>query len=173
MSEEFGEFIVLQVPHRGDPWCWSGYGRESYLRRVYASTRYSAYGIIYDRSTPAELAQCNYGLSREDPPEEYNEAEAGWLFELAQKYGWDTPIYCAAYLTGEDQYTTEPIDELDAVIACDSRDCSYYRLITSEEQFREIYRELTGPNAPRTGQCGPLVAADALRAAAEEIGWTL
>lgn len=168
-SDITDDWIVLEVPHRGEPRAYAGVGRDSYLNGTYRAAERSG-RAVFDRTTARELAD-NFGVDADAAPAEFAEADAAWVADLGAKHGWDTPLYRADWLLEEGAYQPEPVDEVDAAIAYNGHDLSGYYVVTSHDECLALLAHLEGDNAPRIGQCGPVRAASALRREAERIGW--
>jgi hypothetical protein len=162
-------WIALEVPHMLEPRVYTGSGKEMYLSGTYQAAERRS-GVVYECTTARELAS-GYGLTINDDAEAFADADATWVAEAGNTHGWDTPLYRADYALGEGEYRTEPVDEIEAAEAYNGHDLSFYRLITSAEECRELLDYLTGKQAPRIGKCGPVRAAAILRREAEQIGW--
>ena len=157
--------ILVEVPHRGDP--------TAYICRDSADlARAAEYecgdGEWYERTTVAELMDIDpdfdpvvYSLACQDYP------AAGNLRSLPGR----SVLYRADYYTGDaGHYCLETIEQDNAAIACIGHDLSSLRVVDQDGLMEEL-AYLEGPNAPRIGQCGPWVAAQALRRQAIKEGW--
>jgi len=150
--------IILSVPHRGDPRTWIAYGVDDYIVR--ASRAYIS-STVYEQTTVAKLLEC---FGEDDLPEIAGGIQ---IASLAP----DTVLYRADYLCGAGEYQVEAIDELEAIDAAEAHDVSGWYRVNNPAEYHDLIERLTGPQAPRIGQCGPLRAAWALRRAALNLGW--
>ncbi len=164
-----GEWIALEVPHRGEPVAYSGFDQSDYLAATYRASDRSD-GVVYECTTARELAN-GHGLTPDHDAQAFEEADASLVAELGIKHGWDTPLYRADWLLEPSKYVTHAVDEVDAAVAYNGHDLSYYSLITSADECREMLEYLEGDKAPRIGQSGPVRAASVLRQRAILLGW--
>ena len=156
------DWYVLKIPHRGEPTAFRCSGRDDFIARHYAADR-SLGGSIYQKTTPRELAS-DFGSNEKTIADDIGDDPfLQEIADLAQAYGWDTPMYRADYTREEGEYSPEPIDEVDAISAWASHDLSAWYLCRSEAEVLEALATLEGEHAPRVGQCGPIRAAAVLR----------
>lgn len=158
--------IELSVPHRGGPTATAYSDRADYIARCHAAYRD---GCIYVEITAADLAK-EWGLEMDAARETYEEADAGWILDLADRHGWHAPLYRADYL-GQSEYSPDRVSEFDACAAWAASDVSGHAIAETAAACTGLLMCLEGKYAPRWGQCGPLIAADVLRKAARDSGW--
>jgi hypothetical protein len=165
-----GEWIVLEVPHRGEPVSYSGFDQSDYLSATHRAAENSD-GVVFERTTARELAENHYGLTADHSAQAFEGEGATSVYELGVKHGWDRPLYRADWLEDPGKYVTHAVDEVDAAVAYNGHDLSYYSLITTPDECREMLEYLEGDRAPRIGQCGPVRAASVLQQRAILLGW--
>lgn len=154
--------VSLSVPHRGDPTAhaWLN-GRQQFISAMYEAAMRSD-GEVFEKITAAEMAT-QWGLGKDAPREEFEDADATFILDLATKHGWDTPLYRADYYNGGDTaYSSEEIDQFEAAKAYAGYDESGHWVVETKADARDLIDHLRSEHAPRVGQCGPVAAANAL-----------
>ena len=171
MTKPLKFWLVLSIPHRGEPTTWWADNEPDFCDTVMESYADSGF-VVWEQTTAAEMA-ANFGVSPAHSMEEFRVEGAVRIFDLAQQYGWDTPLYRADKYNNDDGaiYQPDEISLLDACIAAAAHDVSGFYLCRNPDEYHDVYAELTGPNAPRVGQCGPRVAAAALKKEAISLEW--
>ena len=160
--------IIVDVPHRGDPVAWTCHSPDDLYRAADRSwpgrcrdwySVSNAIGLLANMDGMWEAGDCPVLV----------EIGGGHVANL-QSLALDTLVYRADHLLGDGVYTLEMPDREEAALACLRSDLSSLIVVGKHEVNDEI-RILTGPDAPRIGQCGPIAVAIALAAAAGKLGW--
>jgi hypothetical protein len=128
---------VVEVPLEGKPRAWFAFEQEDLARKAHATRKREGW-TIFETATPRQLLQdCG-----KTPETQGAAAEHAEIFQLADTYGWDTTLYRADYLCGQQQYRPEPIAELDACFAAIKHDLKTCRMyLSNEEAANELYRD--------------------------------
>lgn len=85
---------------------------------------------IFEAQTPRQLLD----MFGETPDSQEAREEYGWIFDLAEKHGWDTTIYRADYLLGEGAYQAVPVTAFDACVAAVTHDLHSGRVFKTDEE---------------------------------------
>ncbi|MDF9391065.1 MULTISPECIES: hypothetical protein [Methylococcus] len=119
---------VVEVTSPGKANAWFAFDREDFSRKVRAAKEREG-RVIFATTSPRQLLEAA-GLTPASP-----EAEAGNgpIFELAEKYGWDTDLYRADDLLGEGVYDPEPVSEFEACVASLADGLHACRIYLSDE----------------------------------------
>ena len=161
--------ILVDVPHRGEPVAWTCYDPAD----LYRAADRSLPGRCrdwYSVSNAIWLLASMDGMWDGDDCPLLVEIGSGHVASL-QSLAPDTLVYRADYLLGDGVYTLEMPDQEEAALACLRSDLSSLYVVEQGMVVDEI-AILTGPDAPRIGQCGPVLVAIAIAKAAGKLGWT-
>jgi len=161
--------ILVDVPHRGEPTAWICPDQHDlYLAADHYCERRDQCWYL---SQPADVWTTSMdGMWDGDDCPVLVEIGSGHVASL-QSLAPDTLVYRADYLLGDGVYTLEMPDREEAALACMRSDLSSLYVV-EEHMVKDEIAILTGPNAPRIGQCGPVAVAVAIAHAAGKLGWT-
>ncbi|UZR27265.1 hypothetical protein [Methylococcus mesophilus] len=103
---------IVEVTAPGKANAWFAFDREDFSLKVRAAKEREG-RVIFAAATPRGLLEAA-GFTPDSPEAG---ASHGWIFELADKHGWDTELYRADELLGEGVYESEPVSEFEACVA--------------------------------------------------------
>jgi hypothetical protein len=132
-KEQGMNIYVVEIPHQRKPSAWSALDQADFVKGVRSAHAASRSGdTLFEKVTARELAgQFGYEAEdvvrmREDDP---------FLLDLAEKHGWDRPLYRADYINGvAAAYQAEPISEYDACVAYIRQDLSSCLVYDTDEE---------------------------------------
>lgn len=153
-------YIFLGVPHLGHP-----------SAHLVTDKRIVDTGEVFvDRQTPRQFLKECYGYDNTDEAREDGEdGIADYVGDLEKRFGLNTLLY-HVMSDNDDEWSVKPFNILELSMQNWTRDLSYGVFIQASEVAGELAR-LRGPNAPRIGKCGPLVAAAVLEETAKRFGF--
>lgn len=128
---------VVEIPREGRPLAWFAFDPEDFGRKVRAAKAAEGRTVFAARSPRQQLESA--GLSPDSPEAPAAQPEA---FDLAERHGWDTPLYRADYLLEPGVWQTEPVSELEACAAAvaDGREaCRVY--LSDQSAETALYRD--------------------------------
>lgn len=121
---------VVEIPHQRPASAWFSVDKEDFIRTVNSVHERSG-KTIFEEVTPRQLLLSMAGATPEAGDEVRD--EYGWIFELAEKHGWDSKLFRADFLTGEGGYQTEPVTEFDACVGAVMDDLHNGSVFLSDE----------------------------------------
>ncbi len=127
---------VVEFPHQARPSAWFAFDKDDFARKVRAKR--TGDRVIFEIGTPRQLLEAA-GLA---PDLAAARGEQPRIFDLAEKHGWDTPLYRADYLLGSCAFQAEPLSEFDAHVAAivdGLQNCRIY--LSDEAATAALYRD--------------------------------
>jgi len=107
---------VVEFPEQGRPRAWFAFDNRDFTRKVYADDARQDWEI-FDVVSPRELLEMLGTVPEADDVRDKFPAVCG----LADRNGWDTPLYRADYLLGPGEYRPEAVSESAACAAALSK----------------------------------------------------
>jgi hypothetical protein len=127
---------VVEFPHQARPTAWFAFDGEDFARKVEAKRADDR--TIFFVATPRQQLE-SVGCAPDSPGAR---TEYAGIFDLAERYGWDTILYRADYLLGEGVYQAEPASELDACVAAIAHGLRACRVYLSDgAAMAALYRD--------------------------------
>lgn len=118
---------VVEFPREARPTAWFAFEKQDFIRKVEA--RNVGEKVILDVATPRQQLAALGGST--DSPTARSKFPA--VFELADRYGWDTELYRADYVFDEGVYQPDPVSELEAYAAAIGHDLEACRVYLSDQ----------------------------------------
>jgi len=103
---------VIEFPEQGRAHAWFAFEKQDFIRKIYAADERKEWEI-FDVVTARELLD----MSDMTPDTMGVRNEFPAICNLADRYGWDTPLYRADDLLGNGVFQTEAVSEIDACVA--------------------------------------------------------
>ncbi|MDD5034567.1 MAG: hypothetical protein PHE55_07385 [Methylococcaceae bacterium] len=126
---------VVEFPHQGPAHAWFAFEQQDFSRKTHAAKTRNGW-TVYEAESARQLLEktgTDSGEARSEP---------AWLFDLAERQGWDTVLYRADYLLGQGIYQTEPVSEFEACVAAITHDLSACRVYLSDAAaMNALYRD--------------------------------
>ena len=118
---------VVEFPHQGAASAWFAFDAGDFARKVYAADARESWQI-HDVVTPRQLLD----MADKTPESAGVADEFPAICSLAQRHGWDTPLYRADDLLGTGVLQTEPVSETDACVAALAQRLRAFRVYWSD-----------------------------------------
>lgn len=120
---------VVEYPGDGRARSWFAFDGDDFARKVYATDPRNEWEI-YSTTTVRELLDG----AGETPDSKTVRARFPAICTLADECGWDTTLYRADYLLGEGCLQSDPVREVDALLAALQRRVERVRVFWSDTE---------------------------------------
>ena len=118
---------VVEFPQDARPSAWFAFEKQDFIRKVEA--RHSGDQVIFAVASPRQQLQA-LGHTPDSPG---GRSQCPKLFDLAERYGWDTELYRADYVFDDAEYQPEPVSELEAYAAAIGDNLEACRVYLSDQ----------------------------------------